>query len=73
MLTTKELAKELKVSTRTIEGWRLNGLGPRYVRVSNRIRYKESDIIHYMSKNSVKKVKKSRPKRKYKILRIKIY
>lgn len=43
LLTTKELAEYLKVTTGTIENWRVAGTGPKYVKAGG-VRYRESDI-----------------------------
>lgn len=38
-LTTKELAHRWRISPRTLEGWRDKGIGPRYNKIGNRVRY----------------------------------
>lgn len=44
-LTPKQLAALLRVSHRTVEGWRLKGNGPKFVRVSERcLRLRRSDV-----------------------------
>lgn len=41
VLTTFDLAVALKLSPRTLEGWRANGRGPKYIPVStNRVLYR---------------------------------
>ena len=37
--TTKELAHRWRISPRTLEGWRDQGVGPRYVKIGSRVRY----------------------------------
>lgn len=64
MITTRQLAKQLHVSTRTVEGWRSRGIGPEYVTINNRVRYKESAVRKFTKK----KVK--RTKRAIKIIKI---
>jgi hypothetical protein len=41
-LTTEELADRLRLSPRTIEDWRLDGKGPRYL--PDPVRYRLSDV-----------------------------
>jgi predicted DNA-binding transcriptional regulator AlpA len=45
-LTTEELAERIggKTTPRTVEDWRLDGKGPRYIRVGRTIRYREADV-----------------------------
>lgn len=45
LLTEDEAAQVLKVSPRTLQAWRAQGLGPPYVQLSSRlIRYRASDL-----------------------------
>lgn len=46
-LTQSELATRWQVSMRTVEGWRLRGVGPIYVRIEGRVRYRQADITAY--------------------------
>lgn len=39
LLTTKEIARKYGISHRTLESWRLNGKGPRFLRIGDSIRY----------------------------------
>jgi hypothetical protein len=49
-----EAAKVLGVEPRTLEGWRLRGYGPRFVRISPRcIRYRPKDIERWLAKQVV--------------------
>lgn len=43
LLNTKELAEYLKVSTGTVENWRIAGTGPEYIKAGG-VRYRQSDI-----------------------------
>lgn len=43
-LTTLELANRWKVSDRTLGGWRDKGIGPVYVKIGSRVRYRMDDI-----------------------------
>jgi hypothetical protein len=44
-LTQQLLATRWRLSTRTLEGWRVKGIGPRHVSIGNRVRYRVSDIL----------------------------
>ena len=52
LLTTEDLAGRLKVSIATIESWRSNGEGPRYVRVVKAIRYRWSDVESWLAEQT---------------------
>ena len=43
-LTPKQLARELYQSERTLERWRQNGTGPRYIKCGRKILYSRSAI-----------------------------
>ncbi|MGI9274578.1 MAG: helix-turn-helix transcriptional regulator [Endozoicomonas sp.] len=44
VLNSKELAQRWSVSERTLERWRCEGKGPRYIKISGCVRYLISDI-----------------------------
>ncbi len=44
LLSTAEAAAVLGVPHRTLEGWRLRGTGPRFVRMPRAVRYRRSDL-----------------------------
>lgn len=46
---TEDLAKELRLSPRTVEKWRRTGRGPRFMRVGKVVMYREGDIIDWMA------------------------
>ncbi len=52
LLTTKELAKFLKVDDRTPESWRMRGVGPKFIRVGGLPRYRPSDVREYLDANT---------------------
>ena len=50
LLKTAEAAKRLGVAKRTMEDWRVDKIGPPYVRVGRRlIRYRASDLAEYVN------------------------
>jgi hypothetical protein len=42
-------AKILKVSKSSLNKWRLEGRGPRFLKVENRVRYADEDIAAYLA------------------------
>jgi Helix-turn-helix domain len=51
-LTTEELAARLKLSARTVEDWRLDGKGPRYL--PDPVRYRLADVEAWEESRLVK-------------------
>ncbi len=51
-LTTDDVALMLNVSRRTMEGWRVTGTGPKFLKVGPgkraRVVYREHDILEWM-------------------------
>lgn len=51
LLTTKDAARLLGVSHRTLEDWRLKGGGPRYILVGRRlVRYRISELKLFLDR-----------------------
>lgn len=50
LLTTQELAAELKVSPRTIQRWRAEGTGPPTVRAGRGVRYRRRDVNAWLER-----------------------
>ncbi len=53
LLTTKEAAKFLKVSTVTLEKWRWLNKGPDYVKVGRLVKCRPEALEAYLKKNTV--------------------
>jgi predicted DNA-binding transcriptional regulator AlpA len=53
-LTTIEVADRLRISRRTLERMRVDGTGPRYIKVGpgkkSRVLYREADVIAWIDK-----------------------
>jgi predicted DNA-binding transcriptional regulator AlpA len=43
------VARRLNVSPRTMQAWRWNGRGPRFVRVGRRVGYLDSDVDEWIA------------------------
>jgi excisionase family DNA binding protein len=48
LLTTKEAARLLALSHRTLEEWRLRGGGPHYSKLGRAVRYARTDIAEWL-------------------------
>ena len=48
VLNTPEAAKFLNVQPATLEQWRWNGRGPRFVKISRSVRYRMSDLESFL-------------------------
>ncbi|MEM7530259.1 MAG: helix-turn-helix domain-containing protein [Pseudomonadota bacterium] len=46
-LTQKELAERWRLSPRTLERWRTNRTGPRFVCLGGRVVYRVADVLAY--------------------------
>ncbi|TAH37829.1 MAG: DNA-binding protein [Alphaproteobacteria bacterium] len=46
-INQKELSERLGVSCRTLERWRWIGIGPRFIKIGGRVRYRLCDIETY--------------------------
>ena len=44
LIDTDDLAKYLGNEVNTCEGWRLKGIGPRYIKVGRLVRYRTEDV-----------------------------
>ena len=55
LMTSEEAAAFLKISRRTLEGWRYKGTGPEFDQLGYRlIRYKRSTLIAWSDKEAAK-------------------
>jgi Helix-turn-helix domain len=53
LLCEVQAADFLCLSPRTLQGWRLEGAGPRFVRAGRAIRYRRRDLIAWIDENTV--------------------
>jgi len=53
LLNEVQTAKLLNLSTRTLQAWRVRGVGPVFVRAGRAIRYRRRDIIAWIEANTV--------------------
>lgn len=48
LLTTTEVANRLRLEPGTIENWRYQGKGPRFVRIGRVVRYPEDWLVQWV-------------------------
>lgn len=51
MLTTEETARRLRVDPSTVRRWRLDGVGPRHLKVGSVYRYPENDLEAWIAES----------------------
>lgn len=51
LLTVSEAAHLLKIKSSTLNGWRHEGRGPRYVKLDGAVRYRQADLDAYIESN----------------------
>ncbi len=52
LLTPKQLAELFVVNENTIAQWRVQGNGPKFVKIQRRIRYAANDVDHWMNERT---------------------
>ena len=48
IIDQNQLADYLNVSPRTLENWRTNGIGPKYIKLGKLARYRLEDVNQYL-------------------------
>jgi predicted site-specific integrase-resolvase len=48
LMSTRDLAEKLGFAIRTIEGWRLKGIGPEFITINERVRYRPEDVSTWL-------------------------
>lgn len=51
VMTEKEAAEYMRFSPNTLRQWRVEGIGPRYVKSHGAIRYRRTDIDEWLARN----------------------
>ena len=49
LLDDRELSRRLNIARQTIQGWRHRKVGPPFVRVGRRIRYRLDDVNNWLN------------------------
>jgi predicted DNA-binding transcriptional regulator AlpA len=47
-LLPKQVSQKIKVSESTLAKWRLNGNGPKFVKIGGKVVYRESDVERFL-------------------------
>jgi excisionase family DNA binding protein len=53
LLTEVQAAELLNLSVRTLQAWRSQGRGPRFVRAGRAVRYRLADLIKWINEQTV--------------------
>ena len=53
LLTEIQAADFLRLSSRTLQAWRSQGVGPEYVKAGRAVRYRRSALIAWTEQNTV--------------------
>lgn len=53
LLDTRMVADQLGMSFHTVSRWRTDGEGPAFIRVANKVRYRQSDIDAWLDSQTV--------------------
>ena len=60
LLDEQQAADLLRVSVKTLQGWRQRNIGPRYFKLSNRVRYSPDDLRLYLAQCAVEPARPQR-------------
>jgi predicted site-specific integrase-resolvase len=52
-LTDEQLAERWQCSRKTIQRWRSEGVGPKFLKINNRVRYKLTDVETFEEHNTI--------------------
>ncbi|MBZ9679612.1 MULTISPECIES: helix-turn-helix domain-containing protein [unclassified Mesorhizobium] len=52
LLRTKEAAVVLNVSLKTLQNWRVTGVGPKFVKVGASVSYRYADLLAFVRQNT---------------------
>ncbi|WP_173401544.1 helix-turn-helix transcriptional regulator [Bradyrhizobium cosmicum] len=56
LLTEVQAADFIGLSIRTLQTWRTKAFGPAFVRAGRSVRYRRSDLMHWIEANTVSNV-----------------
>ena len=59
LIDSVQLAQYLGAKTATVEGWRLKGIGPRYIKVGSLVRYRTEDVEKWLKSKTRSSTKKA--------------
>lgn len=50
LMTTEEVAEHFRVNPSTVRRWRLDGVGPRFVKIGSVYRYPRASLFEWITK-----------------------
>jgi excisionase family DNA binding protein len=63
LITQKEAARRLGISTRTLERYRVTGTGPAFTRLGKLVRYRPEDLAEFVNSNRRRSTSEEQPSR----------
>lgn len=51
LLSPEVVARRLGVAVHTLANWRASGKGPPFIKIERSIRYRESDVVGWLTRN----------------------
>ncbi len=60
-LTTHEASAFLRISKPTLERWRMEGRGPRYIKIGHRVLYPHAELERFLREHLVETAHPKRP------------
>jgi predicted DNA-binding transcriptional regulator AlpA len=61
LLNQREVASTLRLSERTLERFRVTGLGPKFIKLGRRVLYRQSDLEEYIASRLCQSTSEVRP------------
>jgi len=55
LLTPEEAAELIRIETDTLNKWRFEGRGPRFIKLGSSVRYRRSDLATYLDQQTYSK------------------
>jgi hypothetical protein len=52
LMNEDQAAQVLTVGTKTLQSWRVRGVGPRWVRIGRLVRYTEGELMKYIEEQT---------------------
>ncbi len=52
LMNEDQAAQVLTVGTKTLQSWRVRGVGPRFVRIGRLVRYTEAELAKYIEEQT---------------------
>lgn len=53
LIDEKAVAEMLSLPLRTVQIWRIRGIGPHYIKIGRNVRYIEEDIVKFVAASRV--------------------